>query len=85
MRYDTLLFDLDHTLLDSYASEQAAFRAAMAGAGLEDPHRYFPEYERINHALWAAVERGEIGPEDVRVTRFERPACRKLHVPGADR
>lgn len=72
MRYRTLLFDLDHTLLDSYASEQAAFRAAMDVADLADPHRFFTEYERINHELWADVEGGVISPEDVRVTRFER-------------
>ena len=65
MRYSTLLFD-------SYASEQAAFRAAMDVAGVDDSHRYFPDYERINHELWAAVERGDIVPDEVRVTRFER-------------
>ncbi len=72
MRYSTLLFDLDHTLLDSFASEQAAFRAAMEVAGLSDPHSYFSHYERINHALWAAVERGEMHVDEVRVTRFEQ-------------
>ena len=72
MHYSTLLFDLDHTLLDSFASEQAAFRAAMDVAGLGDPHNYFLEYERINRALWAAVERGEVQVEEVRVTRFEQ-------------
>lgn len=72
MRYSTLLFDLDHTLLDSFASEQAAFRAAMVVAGVDDPHKYFTGYEEINHALWAAVERGEMHVDDVRVTRFER-------------
>ena len=72
MRYSTLLFDLDHTLLDSFASEQAAFRAAMAVAGVADPHRYITAYEEINHELWSAVERGEMHVDDVRVTRFER-------------
>ncbi|NND04230.1 MAG: noncanonical pyrimidine nucleotidase, YjjG family [Acidimicrobiia bacterium] len=72
MRYDTLLFDLDHTLLDSFASEQAAFRAAMDVVGVDDPHKYFTGYEEINHELWAAVERGEMHVDDVKVTRFER-------------
>lgn len=72
MRYTTLLFDLDHTLMDSAASEQAAFGRAMAVAGIADPLPYFDEYAAINRELWAAVERHEIGPNDVRVTRFER-------------
>jgi 2-haloacid dehalogenase len=70
MRYTALLLDLDHTLLDSDASERLAFEHAMAGAGVADPGRYFPEYDAINRALWARVERGEIHATDVRVQRF---------------
>lgn len=72
VRYSTLLFDLDHTLLDSVASEHAAFAAAMAAIGIDIPQPYFATYREINGGLWAAVERHEIRPDDVRVTRFER-------------
>ncbi len=72
MRYSTLLFDLDHTLLDSDASEIAAYAHTMAMIGLADPDDHFERYLRINHGMWAAVERGEIQPSEVRHRRFEQ-------------
>ncbi len=72
MGYTTLLIDLDHTLLDSEASERLAFRRAMEIAGVTDPDRYFMTYTEINGDLWAAVERHELAPDDVKVLRFER-------------
>ena len=70
--YTTLLFDLDHTLLDSDASEASAFEQALAAAGVDQPQQYFADYDRINCALWAAVERGEVTPDQVRFERFEQ-------------
>lgn len=67
-----MLFDLDHTLLDSHASESMAYRATLEGVGVGDPDAHFAVYDRINRELWAAVEAGTIGPDDVRVSRFER-------------
>ena len=75
-RYATLLFDLDHTLLDSAASERLAFHAVLAAVGVANPDEYFAIYDPINRALWAAVERHEIGPDDVRVSRFEQLVAR---------
>jgi 2-haloacid dehalogenase len=72
MRYSTLLFDLDHTLLDSTACEAAAFVVTLAGVGVDEPLRHLDTYSEINLSLWAAVERGALTPQDVRVTRFER-------------
>ncbi len=72
MRYETLLFDLDHTLLDSDASEIAAYAHTMAMIGLPDPDDHFERYLRINHRMWAAVERGELQPTEVRHRRFEQ-------------
>lgn len=72
VRYETLLFDLDHTLLDSDASEIAAYAHTMATIGLANPDDHFERYLRINHGMWAAVERGELQPSEVRVRRFEQ-------------
>jgi len=72
VRYSTLLIDLDHTLLDTDASEAAAFDYAMRSAGLDDPAAYLPAYHQINRTLWAAVERGEITTAGVRTARFEQ-------------
>jgi YjjG family noncanonical pyrimidine nucleotidase len=70
--YKTVLLDLDHTLLDSDASEVAAFDHALRSQGIDEPGRYFDGYVAINRTLWAGVERGELTPDQVRVTRFER-------------
>jgi YjjG family noncanonical pyrimidine nucleotidase len=70
--YATVLFDLDHMLLDSDASERLAFAATMAGADASDvADELFPTYTAINRAMWAAVERGELTPLDVKARRFE--------------
>ena len=70
--YTTLLFDLDHTLLDSDASEALAFQAALSEAGVDEPHRHHAEYDQINRALWAAVEQGVVTPDHVRTERFHQ-------------
>jgi 2-haloacid dehalogenase len=70
MRYTTLLFDLDYTLIDGHASEAAAFEYTLSRAGADSPADYLTPYVEINTALWAAVEGGEITPNDVRTERF---------------
>ena len=72
MSYATLLFDLDHTLFDSDASEAQAFAHALAAAGIDEPRQFFPTYDAINRGLWAAVERGELPTAAIKRVRFER-------------
>jgi 2-haloacid dehalogenase len=70
--YSTLLFDLDHTLYDSDESERQAYAHTTARFGLDDPDHHFATYVEINRAMWAAVERGELDPTEVRHRRFEQ-------------
>ncbi len=70
--YATVLFDLDHTLLDSDASEQAAFEQTMRSVGVEPAAEVFDVYHRINQALWRRVEAGQVSPNEVKVRRFEQ-------------
>ena len=72
MAYTTVLFDLDHTLLDSHASEAAAFEITMRSVGIEPTPDVFATYDRLNQALWRQVEAGELSPNDVKVRRFEQ-------------
>ena len=72
MRYTTLLFDLDYTLIDAHVSEAAAFEYTLRRAGAVDPQDYFGAFATINTALWAAVESDEITPNHVRTERFEQ-------------
>ena len=71
MPYTTFLLDLDHTLYDSDESERQAYAHTTATFGLADPDAHFGSYVEINRAMWAAVERGEIDPTEVRHRRFE--------------
>ncbi len=71
-RYPTLLFDLDHTLFDFDTSELHAFEAALAVIGIDSHTAHFPIYQRLNTALWAAAERGEIRSNQIRNLRFEQ-------------
>lgn len=72
MAYTTFLLDLDHTLFDTDASEFAAFEQTMLSAGLTGPEQYREAFQNINLELWAAVERGEMNPQQIRTMRFER-------------
>jgi YjjG family noncanonical pyrimidine nucleotidase len=74
MPYPTVLFDLDHTLFDFDASEALAFAGALAVAGIDDPVPHLATYRRLNSALWAAAERGEIRSSTIRNLRFEQLA-----------
>ncbi|MBT8247243.1 MAG: YjjG family noncanonical pyrimidine nucleotidase [Acidimicrobiia bacterium] len=70
MRYSTLLFDLDNTLFDAEAAELLAFDHALAAGGVSEPRAHLATYVDINRALWAAVERQELTPNQVQARRF---------------
>lgn len=70
--YHCLLFDLDGTLLDFGAAEDAAIRETVAFYGFAQPQQAVQEYKAINSALWAALERGEVRQEKLVVQRFEK-------------
>ncbi len=72
MPYTTVLFDLDHTLLDSDTSETLAFTATMTELGLDDPAQHLGTYRSLNQALWKDVELGRLSPHDVKTLRFEQ-------------
>ena len=68
--YHCLLFDVDGTLLDFHASEDAAIRETLAYFSLPDSDEAIAHYRSVNDALWAALERGEIRQEKLVVQRF---------------
>ncbi len=59
-------------MFDSDTCELAAFEETLRAVGVDEPLRHHKTYVGINKPLWSSVERGEITPDDVRVTRFER-------------
>jgi 2-haloacid dehalogenase len=73
--YDLILLDADGTLFDFDAAAAAAFRATSTEAGIGTAaveEGLFQRYLEINHALWAALERGEIDKESLKAERFRR-------------
>lgn len=70
--YNCLLFDLDGTLLDFGAAEQAAIHNTLQHFELPDTQETVDAYLAINTALWAALERGEVRQEKLVVQRFEK-------------
>ncbi|WP_461225039.1 YjjG family noncanonical pyrimidine nucleotidase [Lacticaseibacillus suihuaensis] len=68
--YQTLLFDVDDTLLDFKAGEMASLRQTFAGLGLTDTAALEADYLKLNASLWRQYEAGRIPREQIFSTRF---------------
>lgn len=77
--YDTLLFDLDDTLLDFRASERESFTKAAMAMGLTEAQISPDFFAQVSKNLWDRYARGEIGKKDVLVNRFAR-YCTELNA-----
>lgn len=71
MKYKTLLFDADGTLLDFERSERESLYDTMAIHGIEPSEEKRATYSRINDSLWKMLERGEIEKSVLLYRRFE--------------
>ena len=72
MKYDTLLFDVDNTLLDFDANEKESFKTMILEKGEEYSEELYETYKKMNQKMWEAVERGETTIDDVLYTRFSK-------------
>ena len=72
MRYDTVLFDADDTLLDFKTSSDEALAKTLARLGLPFAPGDAQAYDEINLALWRQFERGEIDKDFIYPERFRR-------------
>ncbi len=70
LRYTTVLFDLDGTLLDFNKAEQAAFSLSFQSLGIPCPDRLYEQYSEINDGLWKQFELGKITKPHIGSTRF---------------
>ncbi len=70
-RYRCVLFDADGTLFDYDRGERAALTEALSSVGIEADETARATYKRVNHALWLALERGEVDAVTLRLRRFE--------------
>lgn len=70
MKYTTLYFDLDNTLLDFSAAERDAIKKLLSLFGVEPKDEYVAIYSKTNQKYWSLFERGEIKREDIFESRF---------------
>jgi YjjG family noncanonical pyrimidine nucleotidase len=70
MSYSHLVFDFDHMLFDTDASEALSFANTLGEHGVDAPEGLLESYQRINEALWQQVETGSITPNELKSERF---------------
>lgn len=71
MRYSTVLFDSDETLLDFKKSEREAIIGALSFSGVDATSEIIADYSEINKGLWKLLEKGEIKKDELKYKRFE--------------
>ena len=68
---DTLLFDLDNTLLDFNQAEKIAVSKTLKHFHIEPKEAVLKRYNELNQMQWKLLEQGEISREEVKLHRFQ--------------
>ncbi len=71
MRYKTILFDADGTLLDFSAAQNQAFLMSCTQFKIAADQLMLQHYDQINQSLWEQLERKEITRSQLVDTRFK--------------
>ncbi len=71
MKYDTILFDADGTLLNFSKGEREALCEALLELGVTADEDMIATYSQINEGLWKKLEKKEITKEVLVYHRFE--------------
>ncbi|MGE8000339.1 YjjG family noncanonical pyrimidine nucleotidase [Lysinibacillus sp. NPDC093190] len=69
-KYETLLFDVDDTLLDFDLAENAALDRLFKQENIAVTGAMIARYKEINESMWRAFERGEVSKDALHNTRF---------------
>lgn len=70
MKYTTLLFDLDDTILDFTKGEQIALTLLFEEMNVENVQDIIDEYVVLNKSLWKEIEKGTLNRDYVLNNRF---------------
>ena len=68
---ETLLFDLDNTILDFDKAEANALTKALGDAGITVTEEMSNRYNKINLSQWKLLEQGKMTREEVKKNRFK--------------
>ncbi len=71
MKYTTLFFDLDNTLLDFSKTEAVSIRRLLSEYNLPCDGEAVANYSRINDGFWKRFENGEISKNAIYEGRFK--------------
>ena len=69
--FEILFIDLDDTILDFKAQEDAAIVKTLTAAGITPTEEICARYSQINKEHWARMEKGEIDRQQVLFGRFQ--------------
>lgn len=83
LKYDTILWDLDGTLLDFKMSERYALGACLKAHGVAMTEEMLARYSGINERYWERLERGEVEKKELLPGRF-REFFRQMGLEGID-
>lgn len=67
-----ILFDLDNTLFDFYASEKKALTKTLIHLGISPDEKILARYSEINFAHWKLLEQGKLTRAEVKVNRYRQ-------------
>ena len=81
MRYDTILWDLDGTLLDFKLSERYALGECLKSHGVVMTEEMLSLYSGINKRYWERLEQGEVEKKELLPGRF-REFFRQTGIEG---
>ena len=70
LKYDTILWDLDGTLLDFKMSERYALGVCLKSHGVTMTEEMLLLYSGINEKFWERLERGEVEKKELLPGRF---------------
>lgn len=70
MKYKTILFDIDDTLLDFQAAEEQALSWLFQDMGVEPSVAVKDHYKKMNQGFWREHEAGRLSRQDLLDNRF---------------
>lgn len=82
-KYNTILWDLDGTLLDFKMSERYALGVCLKTYGIAMTEEMLSAYSGINERYWERLERGEVEKKELLPGRF-REFFRQMGIDGID-
>lgn len=68
---DTILFDLDDTLLDFKKAERTALTKTLLQMGIEPNESILSRYSELNLAQWKLLEQGKLSRSEVKTRRYK--------------